>query len=203
MYFKLFKTWCNVEVIFLSKVEGEPLAAEVIFLPFVKSCIDDIEVGEENAGVLIAGLVDGVDPNLVARVLTNFVKDDPTTVRWPILQIKMEKNRTILGHLYKAFVDFYLPKDSHDPAELGVKKKRAYNSIKRQKLDLALVLEKNLIRKHAVEPLPHKESEKENSDGIIYRIAKAYTRNDVYEEIYNKMTVVNLHPFPKIAFNDI
>ncbi|KAL3699729.1 hypothetical protein R1sor_017751 [Riccia sorocarpa] len=55
----------------------------------------------------------------------------------------------------------------------------------------------------AAEPLPHKESRNPNTDGIVYRIPKIYTRDDVYEEIRSKMLAVNLARISKIAFNDI
>ncbi|KAL3697928.1 hypothetical protein R1sor_012004 [Riccia sorocarpa] len=42
-----------------------------------------------------------------------------------------------------------------------------------------------------------------NHDGIVYRIPKIYTRDDVYEEIRSKMLAMNLAPISKIAFNDI
>ncbi|KAL3682633.1 hypothetical protein R1sor_000655 [Riccia sorocarpa] len=56
---------------------------------------------------------------------------------------------------------------------------------------------------HSAEPLPHKESRNPNNDGIVYRIPKIYTRDDVYEEIRTKIQAVNLAPISKIAFNDI
>ncbi|KAL3678916.1 hypothetical protein R1sor_021872 [Riccia sorocarpa] len=59
------------------------------------------------------------------------------------------------------------------------------------------------IFQQAAEPLPHKESRNPNTDGIVYRMPKIYTRDDVYEEIRTKMLAVNLAPISKIAFNDI
>ncbi|KAL3698900.1 hypothetical protein R1sor_012976 [Riccia sorocarpa] len=289
MYFKLRKNWSNVDVVLLSKTEAVPIAEGVIFLPFAKSCIEDEEVGEEYAGVLISGVLPEADPMLIARDLPHFVTEDPTTVRWPILRLKVVANGAILGHLYKAFLDSDLPQPQEDSGmNEATRKKRSYNSLKRSKPDpLAATRKKENKRKEkrlteesinaclsyvcacknecmrktickrafwtiygfvkqtfynyegayklgqrvgfhgnhgtlkpkdttlfakacmktffqqAAEPLPHKESRNPNTDGIVYRIPKIYTRDDVYEEIRSKMLVVNLAPISKIAFNDI
>ncbi|KAL3698128.1 hypothetical protein R1sor_012204 [Riccia sorocarpa] len=334
MYFKLRKNWSNVDVVLLSKIEAVPIAEGIIFLPFAKSCIEDEEVGEEYAGVLISGVLPETDPMLVARDLPHFVTDDPTTVRWPILRLKVVANGAILGHLYKAFLDSDLPQSQNDTSKNDdTRKKRSYNGLKRSKPDpLAAARkqenkrkEKRLTEKsinaclsyvcscknecmrkvskkdvceereffykesyakrieyiltkfnhegfaegkmlfvhgqtickpafwtiygfvkqtfynyegaykmgqrvgfhgnhgtlkpedttlfakacmktffqQAAEPLPHKESRNPNTDGIVYRIPKIYTRDDVYEEIRSKMLAVNLAPISKIAFNDI
>ncbi|KAL3687735.1 hypothetical protein R1sor_014044 [Riccia sorocarpa] len=334
MYFKLRKNWSNVDVVLLSKTEAIPIAEGVIFLPFVKSCIEDEEVGEEYAGVLISGVLPEADPMLIARDLPHFVTEVPTTVRWPILRLKVVANGAILGHLYKAFLDSDLLQPQEDIGmNDATRKKRSYNSLKRSKSDpLAATRKKENKRKEkrlteqsinaclsyvcacknecmrkvskkdvceereffykepyakrieyiltkfdhegfaegkmlfvrgqtickrafwtiygfvkqtfynyegayklgqrvgfhgnhgtlkpkdttlfakaciktffqqAAEPLPHKESRNPNTDGIVYRIPKIYTRDDVYEEIRSKMLAVNLAPISKIAFNDI
>ncbi|KAL3687924.1 hypothetical protein R1sor_014233 [Riccia sorocarpa] len=289
MYFKLRKNWSNVDVVLLSKIEAVPIAEGIIFLPFAKSCIEDEEVGEEYAGVLISGVLPETDPMLVARDLPHFVIDDPTTVRWPILRLKVVANGAILGHLYKAFLDSDLPQSQNDTGRNDdTRKKRSYNSLKRSKPDPLAAARKqenngrrnDSLRKvsmlvsrfaegkmlfvyghtickpafwtiygfvkqtfynyegaykmgqrvgfhgnhgtlkpkdttlfakacmktffqQAAEPLPHKESRNPNTDGIVYRIPKIYTRDDVYEEIRSKMLAVNLAPISKIAFNDI
>ncbi|KAL3693150.1 hypothetical protein R1sor_006801 [Riccia sorocarpa] len=334
MYFKLRKNWSNVDVVLLSKIEAVPIAEGIIFLPFAKSCIEDEEVGEEYAGVLISGVLPETDPMLVARDLPHFVTEDPTTVRWPILRLKVVANGAILGHLYKAFLDSDLPQSQNDIGRNDdTRKKRSYNSLKRSKPDplaaarktenkrkekrlseasinaclsyvcscknecMRKVSKKDVCEEReffykepyakrieyiltkfdhegfaegkmlfvhgqtickpafwtiygfvkqtfynyegaykmgervgfhgnhgtlkpkdttlfakacmktffqqAAEPLPHKESRNPNTDGIVYRIPKIYSRDDVYEEIRSKMLAVNLAPISKIAFNDI
>ncbi|KAL3676377.1 hypothetical protein R1sor_026325 [Riccia sorocarpa] len=53
------------------------------------------------------------------------------------------------------------------------------------------------------EPLPHKESKNENTDGIFYRLPKAYSRDDVYQEISHKMEAVDMTPISSAAFDSI
>ncbi|KAL3701663.1 hypothetical protein R1sor_019685 [Riccia sorocarpa] len=74
---------------------------------------------------------------------------DPTTVRWPILRLKMVANGAILGHLYKAFLDSDLPQSQDDTGRNDdTRKKRSYNSLKRSKSDpLAAVQKKENKRK--------------------------------------------------------
>ncbi|KAL3682590.1 hypothetical protein R1sor_000612 [Riccia sorocarpa] len=47
------------------------------------------------------------------------------------------------------------------------------------------------------EPLPHKESRNENTYGIIYRLPKALSRDDVYREILGKMEAVGMTAISK------
>ncbi|KAL3697524.1 hypothetical protein R1sor_011600 [Riccia sorocarpa] len=54
-----------------------------------------------------------------------------------------------------------------------------------------------------VEPLPHKESKNDNTDGIMYRLPKAYSRENVYKEICQKMIAVGLAPISRVAFENI
>lgn len=148
LYFKVRKNWSNVGVTLLSKVEGDHLAEGIIFLPFAKSCIDGEEVGEENAGVLVSNLCEGVDPSLVERDLPGFIPEDPRTVRWPILRLRVIANDTILGQLYKAYVDADAPRITQNEAEEeGMKKKRSYNSVKRSKPDPATIAKKKLAQR--------------------------------------------------------
>ncbi|KAL3689376.1 hypothetical protein R1sor_015685 [Riccia sorocarpa] len=53
------------------------------------------------------------------------------------------------------------------------------------------------------EPLPHKESKNENTDGILYRLPKAYSRDDVYKEISRKMEAIDMTPISRVAFDNI
>ncbi|KAL3685598.1 hypothetical protein R1sor_003620 [Riccia sorocarpa] len=53
------------------------------------------------------------------------------------------------------------------------------------------------------EPLPHKESKNENTDGIFYRLPKAYSRDDVYQEISRKMEAVDMTPISRAAIDSI
>ncbi|KAL3685594.1 hypothetical protein R1sor_003616 [Riccia sorocarpa] len=53
------------------------------------------------------------------------------------------------------------------------------------------------------EPLPHKESKNENTDGIFYRLPKAYSRDDIYKEISRKMEAVDMTPISRVAFDNI
>ncbi|KAL3682990.1 hypothetical protein R1sor_001012 [Riccia sorocarpa] len=55
------------------------------------------------------------------------------------------------------------------------------------------------------EPLPHKESRNENTDGIIYRLPKAVSRDDVYREILGKMeaAAVGMTAISRVAFDNL
>ncbi|KAL3686046.1 hypothetical protein R1sor_004068 [Riccia sorocarpa] len=53
------------------------------------------------------------------------------------------------------------------------------------------------------EPLPHKESRNENTDGIIYRLPKALSRDDVYREILGKMEAVGMIEISRVAFDNL
>ncbi|KAL3691171.1 hypothetical protein R1sor_004822 [Riccia sorocarpa] len=53
------------------------------------------------------------------------------------------------------------------------------------------------------EPLPHKESRNENTDGIIYRLPKALSRDDVYREIMGKMEAVGMTAISRVAFDNL
>ncbi|KAL3678527.1 hypothetical protein R1sor_021483 [Riccia sorocarpa] len=144
IYFKFRKNWSNESVTLLSKIEGEPLAEGIIFLPFANSCIDGVEVGEEYAGVLVARACDDVDEQLLRRDLPKFIEDDPRMVRWPILRLRVISNGAILGKLYKAFVDSESSGRGSEPQEEGEKRKRPYNSVKRQKPDPTTQFKKKL-----------------------------------------------------------
>ncbi|KAL3685217.1 hypothetical protein R1sor_003239 [Riccia sorocarpa] len=128
LYFKLRKNWSNVEVILLSMLESLPIAEGIIFLPFSTSCVEGVEVGEQYAGVLVSNVLNEVDSSIRARDLPNFVLDDPFTVRWPILHLRINSNGAILGHLYKAFEDADSRGEQVDEGDTSGKKKRAYNS---------------------------------------------------------------------------
>ncbi|KAL3693799.1 hypothetical protein R1sor_007450 [Riccia sorocarpa] len=65
--------------------------------------------------------------------LPNFHPDDPITVRWPILHLRIASNGAILGNLYKAFEDAGTRGAQTGDEDMPVKKKRAYNSAKRTK----------------------------------------------------------------------
>ncbi|KAL3697424.1 hypothetical protein R1sor_011500 [Riccia sorocarpa] len=54
-----------------------------------------------------------------------------------------------------------------------------------------------------VEPLSHKESRNENTDGIIYRLPKALSRDDVYREILGKMEAVGMTAISIVAFDNL
>ncbi|KAL3697545.1 hypothetical protein R1sor_011621 [Riccia sorocarpa] len=332
MYFKLRQNWSNVEVVVLSKVGNIPLAEGVIFLPFANSCIDGAEVGEQNAGVLVTNVLDEVDVALLDRELPSFLADDPRTIKWPILNLRIVSNGAILGHLYKAYIDSGVSTDVQ-AGESSMKKKRPYNSVKRSKPDPAVQAQKKLSQRRSnrcsqvsvnealkiscnctnecmrkvnkkdvlaertyfynepftkrleyilqkfdhpgfaegkmlftgamtvckpafwtiygfvrqtfynyevafrmgqrvgfhgnngtfkpkdttifakacmktffqqtAEPLPHKESKKDGTYGIFYRLPKAYRRDDVYREICQKMLAVNMTPISKVAFENI
>ncbi|KAL3693114.1 hypothetical protein R1sor_006765 [Riccia sorocarpa] len=53
------------------------------------------------------------------------------------------------------------------------------------------------------EPLSHKESRNENTDGIIYRLPKALSRDDVYKEILGKMEAVGMTAISRVAFDNL
>ncbi|KAL3679353.1 hypothetical protein R1sor_022309 [Riccia sorocarpa] len=53
------------------------------------------------------------------------------------------------------------------------------------------------------EPLPHKESRNENTDGIIYRLPKALSRDDVYREILGKMEAIGMTVISRVAFDNL
>ncbi|KAL3682452.1 hypothetical protein R1sor_000474 [Riccia sorocarpa] len=149
IYFKFRKNWSNESVTLLSKIEEEPLAEGIIFLPFANSCIDGVEVGEEYAGVLVARACDDVDEQLLRRDLPKFIEDDPRMVRWPILRLRVISNGAILEKLYKAFVDSESSGRGSEPQEEGEKRKRPYSSVKRQKPDPTTQFKKKLSQKRS------------------------------------------------------
>ncbi|KAL3682732.1 hypothetical protein R1sor_000754 [Riccia sorocarpa] len=288
LFFKVRKNWANVEVTLLIHSE--------------------------------------VDPTILDRDLPNFHPDDPITVRWPILHLKIASNGAILGHLYKAFEDAGSRGAQTDDEDMRVKKKRAYNNVKRTKPNPEVVLQKRLNQKkmamctpdkineclrftctcsrecmrkvdkkdiidersffynepysrrveyilskfdhpgfeegymlfrtlevckktfytlygfvkqtfynyekaytmgqrvgfhgnsdttifaracmksffqQTAEPLPHKESRNENTDGIIYRLPKTLSRDDVYREILGKMEAVGMTAISRVAFDNL
>ncbi|KAL3686222.1 hypothetical protein R1sor_004244 [Riccia sorocarpa] len=117
IYFKFRKNWNKESVSLLSKIERGLLAESIIFLPFANSCIDDVEIGEEFADVLIARACDDVDTMLLRRDLFNFIEDDPRIVRWQILHLRLISNGAIVGNLYKAFVDSETSGKGSEPRE--------------------------------------------------------------------------------------
>ncbi|KAL3682078.1 hypothetical protein R1sor_000100 [Riccia sorocarpa] len=328
LFFKVRKNWANVEVTFLSMLELLPIADGIIFLPFSTSCVGEVKVGEQYAGVLVSTVHSEVDPTILDRDLPNFHPDDPINVRWPILHLRIASNGAILGNLYKAFEDAGTRGDEDMP----VKKKRAYNSSKRTKPNPELQLQRRLNQKkmsmctpdkiseclrftctcsrecmrkvdkkdiidersffynepytrrveyilskfdhpgfedgymlfrtlevckktfytlygfvkqtfynykkaytmgnrvgfhgnsgifkpkdttifaracmqsffqQTAEPLPHKESRNINTDGIIYRLPKALSRDDVYREILGKMEAVGMTAISRVAFDNL
>ncbi|KAL3697195.1 hypothetical protein R1sor_011271 [Riccia sorocarpa] len=233
-------------------LESLPIADGIIFPPFSTSCVGEVRVEEQYAGVLVSTVHNEVDPTILDRDLPNFHPDDPITVRWPILHLKIASNGAILGHLYKAFEDAGLRCAQTDDEDMTVKKKRAYNSVKRTKPNpeyfgglqkdflyigfvkqtfynyekaytmgqrvgfhgntgtfkpkdttiFARACMKSFFQQTA-EPLPHKESRNENTDGIIYRLPKALSRDDVYREILGKMEAVGMTAISRVAFDNL
>ncbi|KAL3675933.1 hypothetical protein R1sor_025881 [Riccia sorocarpa] len=155
LFFKVRKNWANVEVTLLSMLELLPIADGIIFLPFSTSCVGEVRVGEQYAGVLVWTVHNEVDPTILDRDLPNFHPDDPITVRWPILHLRIASNGAILGNLYKAFEDACTRGDEDMP----VKKKRAYNSSKRTKPNHELQLQRRLNQKEMSMCTPDKISE--------------------------------------------
>ncbi|KAL3696277.1 hypothetical protein R1sor_010353 [Riccia sorocarpa] len=332
LFFKVRKNWANVEVTLLSIVESLPIVDGIIFLPFSTSCVGEVRVGEQYAQVLVSTVHSEVDPTILDRDLPNFHPDDPITVRWPILHLRIASNGAILGHLYKAFEDAGTKGAQTGDEDMPVKKKRAYKSAKRTKPNPELLLQRRLNQKkmsmctpdkiseclrftctcsrecmrkvdkkdiidersffynepytrrveyilskfdhpgfeedymlfrtlevckktfytlygfvkqtfynyekaytmgqrvgfhgnsgtfkpkdttifaracmksffqQTAEPLPHKESRNENTDGIIYRLPKALSRDDVYREILGKMEAVGMTAISRVAFDNL
>ncbi|KAL3697586.1 hypothetical protein R1sor_011662 [Riccia sorocarpa] len=159
LFFKVRKNWANVEVTLLSMLESLPIADGIIFLPFSTSYVGEVRVGEQYAGVLVSTVHSEVDPTILARDLPNFHPDDPVTVRWPILHLRIASNGAILGHLYKAFEDAGTRGAQTGDEDMPVKKKRAYNSAKRTKPNPELQLQKRLNQKKMSMCTPDKISE--------------------------------------------
>ncbi|KAL3680941.1 hypothetical protein R1sor_023897 [Riccia sorocarpa] len=332
LFFKVRKNWANVEVTLLSIVESLPIADGIIFLPFSTSCVGEVRVGEQYAGVLVSTVHSEIDPTILDRDLPNFHPDDPITVRWPILHLRIASNGAILGNLYKAFEDAGTRGAQTGDEDMPVKKKRAYNSATRTKPNPEVLLQRRLNQKkmsmctsdkiteclrftctcsrecmrkvdkkdiidersffynepytrrieyilskfdhpgfeegymlfktlevckktfytlygfvkqtfynyekaytmgqrvgfhgnsdtfkpkdttifaraymksffqQTAEPLPHKESRNENTDGIIYRLPKALSRDDVYREILGKMEAVGMTAISMVAFDNL
>ncbi|KAL3695940.1 hypothetical protein R1sor_010016 [Riccia sorocarpa] len=133
LFFKVRKNWANVEVTLLSIVESLPIADGIIFLPFSTSCVGEVRVGEQYVRVLVSTVHSEVDPTILDRDLPNFHPDDPITVRWPILHLRIASNGAIFGNLYKAFEHAGTRGPQTGDEDMPVKKKRAYNSAKRTK----------------------------------------------------------------------
>ncbi|KAL3690184.1 hypothetical protein R1sor_016493 [Riccia sorocarpa] len=299
LFFKVRKNWANVEVTLLSIVESLPIADGIIFLPFSTSCVGEVRVGEQYAGVLVSTVQSEVDPTILDRDLPNFHPDDLITMRWPILHLRIASNGAILGNLYKAFEDAGTRGAQTGDEDMPIKKKRAYNSAKRTKPNpecMRKVDKKDIIEERSffynepytmrveyilskfdhpafeeaymlfrtlevckktfytlygfvkqtfynyekaytmgqrvgfhgnsgtfkpkdttifaracmkssfqqtVEPLPHKESRNENTDGIIFRLPKAFSRDDVYREILGKMEAVGMTAISEVAFDNL
>ncbi|KAL3699428.1 hypothetical protein R1sor_017450 [Riccia sorocarpa] len=210
LFFKVRKNWANVEVTLLSIVESLPIADGIIFVPFSTSCVGEVRVGEQYVGVLVSTVHSEVDPTILDRDLPNFHPDDPITVRWPILHLRIASNGAILGNLYKAFEDAGTRGAQTGDEDMPVKKKRAYNSAKRTKPNpepkdttiFARACMKSFFQQIA-EPLPHKESRNENTDGIIYRLPKALSRDNVYREILGKIQAVGMTAISRVAFENL
>ncbi|KAL3700372.1 hypothetical protein R1sor_018394 [Riccia sorocarpa] len=215
-------------------LESLPIADGIIFLPFSTSCVGEVRVGEQYAGVLVSTVHSEVDPTILDKDLPNFHLDDPIIVRWPILHLRIASNGAILDHLYKAFEDAGSRGAQTGDEDMRIKKKRAYNSVKRTKPNLetfynyekaytmgqrvgfhgnsafkpkdttifARAYMKSFFQQ-TVEPLPHKESRNENTDGIIYRLPKAFSRDDVYREILGKMEAVGMTAISRVAFDNL
>ncbi|KAL3682502.1 hypothetical protein R1sor_000524 [Riccia sorocarpa] len=147
LFFKVRKNWANVEVTLLSILESLPIADGIIFLPFSTSCVGEVSVGEQNAGVLVSTVHSEVDPTILDRDLPNFHPDYPITVRWPILHLRIASNGAILGHLYKAFEDAGTRRAQTGDEDLPVKKKRAYNSVMRTKPNPEVLQQRKLNQK--------------------------------------------------------
>ncbi|KAL3698557.1 hypothetical protein R1sor_012633 [Riccia sorocarpa] len=107
------------------------------------------------AEVLVSKVLSEADPTILAKDLPNFHHDDPIIVRWPVLHLRIVSNDAILGHLYKAFEDA-----GTRVAPTGkVKKKRAYNSVKRTKPNPEVLLQKKLNQKKMAMCTPEKINE--------------------------------------------
>ncbi|KAL3700973.1 hypothetical protein R1sor_018995 [Riccia sorocarpa] len=193
-------------------LESLPIADGIIFLPFSTSCVGEVRVGEQYAGVLVSTIHSEVDPTILDRDLPNFHPDDPITVRWPILHLRIASNGAILGHLYKAFEDAGTRGAQTGDEDMPVKKKRAYNSVKRTKPNPKVPSSRKIQQslqelacffQQTAEPLPHKESRNENTDGIIYRLPKALSHDDVYREILGKMEAVGMTAISRVAFDNL
>ncbi|KAL3697727.1 hypothetical protein R1sor_011803 [Riccia sorocarpa] len=153
------KNWANVEVTLLSIVEALPIADGIIFLPFSTSCVREVRVGEQYAGVVVSTVHSEVDPTILDRDLPNFHPDDPITGRWPILHLRIASNGAILGNLYKAFKDAGTRGAQTRDEDMPVKKKRAYNSAKRTKPNPEVLLQGRLNQKKMAMCTPDKISE--------------------------------------------
>ncbi|KAL3697228.1 hypothetical protein R1sor_011304 [Riccia sorocarpa] len=159
LFFKVRKNWANIEVTLLSMLESLPIADGIIFLPFSTSCVGEVRVGEQYAGVLVSTIHNEVDPTILDRDLPNFHPDDPIIVRWPILHLRITSNGVILGHLYKAFEDAGSRGAQTGDEDMRVKKKRAYNSVKRTKPNPEMLLQKKLNQKKMATCTPEKINE--------------------------------------------
>ncbi|KAL3694811.1 hypothetical protein R1sor_008462 [Riccia sorocarpa] len=153
------KTGLMVEVTLLNMLESLPIADGIIFLPFSTSCVGEVRVGEQYAGVLVSTVHSEVDATILDRDLPNFHPDDPITVRWPILHLRIASNGAILRHLYKAFDDAGTRGAQNGDEDIPVKKKRAYNSVKRTKPNPEVTLQKRLNQKKMAMCTPDKINE--------------------------------------------
>ncbi|KAL3682774.1 hypothetical protein R1sor_000796 [Riccia sorocarpa] len=159
LFFKVRKNWANVEVTLLSIVESLPIADGIIFLPFSSSCVGQVRVGEQYAGVLVSTVHSEVDPTILDRDLPNFHPDDPINVRWPILHLRIASNGAILGNLYKVFEDAGTRGAQTGDEDMPIKKKRAYNSAKHTKPNPEVLLQRRLNQKKMAMCTPDKISE--------------------------------------------
>ncbi|KAL3676076.1 hypothetical protein R1sor_026024 [Riccia sorocarpa] len=159
LFFKVKKNWANVEVTLLSMLKSLPIADGIIFLPFSTFCVGEVRVREQYAGVLVSTVHNEVDPTILDRDLPNFHPDDPITVRWPILHLRIASNGAILGNLYKAFEDAGTRGAQTGDEDMPVKKKRAYNSAKRTKPNPEVLLQRRLNQKKMSMCTPDKISE--------------------------------------------
>ncbi|KAL3691946.1 hypothetical protein R1sor_005597 [Riccia sorocarpa] len=213
LYFKVRKNWANVEVTLLSMLESLPIADGIIFLPFSTSSVEEVQVGEQYARECMRK-VDKKDvldersffynepySRRVEYILSKF--DHPGFADGYMLFMTLEVCKPNFWTLY-GFVKqtFYNYEGAYKMGQrVGFHKNSGTFKPKDTSI-FARACMKTFFQQTA-EPLPHKESRNENTDGIIYRLPKVFSHDDVYKEIAGKMEAVGMTAISRVAFDSL
>ncbi|KAL3695571.1 hypothetical protein R1sor_009647 [Riccia sorocarpa] len=213
LFFKVKKNWANVEVTLLSMLESLPIADGIIFLPFSTSCVGEVKLGSSMPGECMRKVdkKDIIDER-------SFFYNEPYSKRVEYILSKFD-------HL--SFEDGYMLFKTSEICKktfwtlYGFVKQTFYNYEKAYTMGqrvgfhgnngtfkpkdttiFARACMKSFFQQTA-EPLPHKESRNENTDGLIYRLPKVLSRDDVYREILGKMEAVGMTAISRVAFDNL
>ncbi|KAL3696281.1 hypothetical protein R1sor_010357 [Riccia sorocarpa] len=213
-YFKLRENWSNVEVLLLSILEDVPIAEGHMYKAFVDSdsrgppCEDVVPIGKRKRSYNSSKRTkpdpaESLSRNASKKKLLRCSQEnvsDALKVRCPCTSDYLRKvsHKDVLDERiffynepYTKKVEYILGKFDH-PGTLKPKDTTLF-----AKASLKTFFERT------VEPLPHIECKNDETDGVTYRLPKAYSREDVYAQVREKMIAVNMAPISKVALENI